>query len=71
MTNTEYVEHLKALIGIVETYGGVYGRKPGLVVMQLLAQGVSYKDIDTADQEEIVIAKAVCQEDAKSATSHA
>ncbi len=25
VTNTEYVEHFKALVGVVETYGGAYG----------------------------------------------
>ncbi len=49
MTNTEYVEHFKAFISIIETYGGAYGCKLGLVAAQLIAQGVSYKDIDTAD----------------------
>jgi hypothetical protein len=24
-TDTEYVEHFKALVGVVETYGGAYG----------------------------------------------
>jgi hypothetical protein len=60
VTNTEYVEHFKALISVVETYRGAYGHEPGLVVAQLVAQGVSYKDINTADQEEIGKAKAVC-----------
>jgi hypothetical protein len=27
---TEYVEHFKAQVGVVETYGGTYGNKPGL-----------------------------------------
>ncbi len=62
MTNTEYVEHFKALIGIVKTYGGAYGHKPGLVVMQLVPQGASPQDVDTADQEEVVKAKAICHE---------
>ena len=30
MTNTEYVEHFKALVGVVETYGGAYGCEPGI-----------------------------------------
>ncbi len=38
VTNTEYVENFKALIVIVETYGGAYGRKLGLVATQLNAQ---------------------------------
>jgi hypothetical protein len=31
VTNTEYVDHFKALIGVFKTYRGAYGRKPGLV----------------------------------------
>ncbi len=39
MTNTEYVEHFKALVCVVETYGGAYGQEPGLVATELVAQG--------------------------------
>ncbi len=35
VTNTEYVEHFKALVGVAETYGGAYGREPGLVATEL------------------------------------
>jgi hypothetical protein len=59
MTNTEYVDHFKALIDIGKTYGGAYGCKPGLVATQIIAQGVSPQDVDTADQEEIVKAERV------------
>jgi hypothetical protein len=62
VTNTEFVEHFKALIGLVETYGGAYGCKPGLVATQLVTQGVSPQDVDTADQEEVVKAEAICCE---------
>ncbi len=48
-TNTEYVEYFKVLIGIVKTYGGAYGHELGQVAMQLVAQGVSPKDVDTTD----------------------
>ena len=37
VTNTEYVEHFKALVGVVETYGGAYGREPGFVATELVA----------------------------------
>ena len=50
MTNTEYVEHFKALVGVVETYGGAYGREPGLVAMELIAQGMKPEDVATADR---------------------
>jgi hypothetical protein len=46
MTNTEYVEHFKALVGVVETYGGAYGREPGLVATEMA----------------IIKAKEVCRE---------
>jgi hypothetical protein len=49
VTNTEYEENFKALIGLVEMYRGAYGCVPGLVAAQLIAQGVSYKNINTAD----------------------
>ena len=38
-TTTEYLENFKALVGVVETYGGAYGRKPGLVEAELIVQG--------------------------------
>jgi hypothetical protein len=67
VTNTEYVEHFKALIDIVKKYGGAYGRETGLVAAQLAAQGVSYKDINTADQRRLSKPKQY----AESVTSHA
>jgi hypothetical protein len=62
MTNTEYVEHFKALVGVVKTYGGAYGRKPGLVATELVAQGMKPEDIATADRAAIIKAKEVCHE---------
>jgi hypothetical protein len=61
VTNTEYVEHFKALVGVVETYGGAYGCKPGLVAMELVAQGMKPEDIATADRAAIIKAKEVCR----------
>ncbi len=60
MMNIEYVEHLKALVGVVKTYGGAYGQEPGLVATQLVAQGVKPKDVDTTSQDKIKKAKKVC-----------
>ena len=62
VTNTEYVEHFKALVGVVETYGGAYGRKPGLVATELIAQGMKPQDINTADHVDLKKAKEVCRE---------
>ena len=53
-TNTEYVEHFKALVGVVETHGGAYGPEPGLVASELIAQGMKPEDINTADRVAII-----------------
>jgi hypothetical protein len=62
MTNTEYVEHFKALVGVVKTYGGAYGCKPGLVATELVAQGMKPEDVATADRAAIIKAEEVCHE---------
>jgi hypothetical protein len=62
VTNTEYVEHFKALVCVVETYGGAYGQEPGLVATELVAQGVRPEDIDSADRVAIIKAEEVCRE---------
>ena len=62
VTNTEYVEHFKALGGMVETYGGAYGRKPGLVATELVAQGMKPEDVTTAGSVAIIKAEEVCRE---------
>jgi len=62
MTNTEYVEHFKALVGVVETYGGAFGKEPGLMAMELITQGMRLKDVDSADRAAIIKAEEVCRE---------
>jgi hypothetical protein len=59
VTNTEYVEHFKALVGMVETYGGTYSCEPGLVATEIIAQGMKPEDVATADCAEIIRAKEV------------
>ncbi len=54
-----FVEHFKALVGVVETYGGAYGRKTGLVVTELVPQGVKPQDVNTAGPAEVKKAEAV------------
>ena len=61
VTNTEYMEHFKALVRVVETYGGAYGREPGLVA-ELFVQGMKPEDVDTADCAATIKAKEVCRE---------
>ena len=54
VTNTEYV--------VVETYEGAYGREPGLVAAELVAQGMKHEDVDTVDRAVIIKAEEVCRE---------
>jgi hypothetical protein len=61
MTTTEYVEYFSALVGVVETFGGSYGREPGLVSAEIKVQtGVVDRDNPTAD--ELEIAHSTCRE---------
>ena len=62
MTNTENVEHFKALVVVVKTYGGAYGHEPRLVATELAAQGMKPEDVATADRAAIIKAKEVCRE---------
>ena len=62
LTNTEYVEHFNTLVFVVKTSGGVYDHKPGLVTVELVAQGVRPKDVATADSVEISKDEEACQE---------
>jgi hypothetical protein len=61
-TITEYVEFFKALVGVVETIGGTYGNKPGLVRAQLLDQGVAEADLNAPNANKHNKALAVCRE---------
>ncbi len=36
MSNSDYFEFFKALVGIVETYGGAFGNKLGLIRTKLI-----------------------------------
>ncbi len=47
-------------MGVVETYGGTYGNKPGLIKAQLLEQGVLAADVNTPDAGKLKKALAVC-----------
>ncbi len=61
-TNTEYVEHFKALVGVVEMYGGAYGHGPGLVVTELVAQGMKPRNVDITGPTDDKKAEEVCRE---------
>jgi hypothetical protein len=47
------VGHFKALVGVVETYGGAYGNKLGLLKAQLLEHGVLAVDVDMPNADEL------------------
>jgi len=60
-TTTEYVEYFTALVGVVETFGGSYGREPGLVMAEIKIQtGVVDRDNPTVD--ELELAYDTCRE---------
>ena len=61
VTNTEYVKHFKALVGVAETCGGAYGCELGLVMMQLVPQGVRSHNVSIADQKEVAKAEEACR----------
>jgi hypothetical protein len=53
------MEHFKALVGIIENYGGAYGnKKPGLITSQLIKQ----RQPGLTDLDEIKKAEAMCCE---------
>ncbi len=56
------MEHFKALLGVVETYRGAYGNKPGLIKAQLLEQGVLAAVVDMPNAYKLKKALAVCRD---------
>ncbi len=56
MTASDYIEFFKALVGVVETYGGAFGNEPGLIRAELIKRGVTGTNLLTPDS---VILKAV------------
>jgi hypothetical protein len=54
----KYVEHFKALVGVIETYGGTYGNEPRLITAQLIKQGQP----GSIDSDKIKKAEAMCCE---------
>ncbi len=61
MSATEYIKNFKALVGVVETYGGAYGCKPRLLRVQLIKQGVSGSDLDAPDLIKTKKAEGICR----------
>jgi hypothetical protein len=63
METMEYLEYFQALIGVVETYGGVYSCKPGLIRAQLKKQGVAITNLNAPDPQQLKDAEAVCRKE--------
>ncbi len=60
---TEYVEHFKALVSIVEMYNGTYKNKPELIKAQLTIQGVTAANLNNPYPAKLAKALKVCQEE--------
>ena len=61
----KYAEHFKfkALVGVVETYGGTYGNEPGLIKAQLTTQRVVVADLNNPNLAKLAKALEVrCEE---------
>ncbi len=62
MEMTEYFAYFQVLVGLVETYGGAYACKPGLIRVQLKRQGVAITDL-APDPQQLKNTEAVCREE--------
>ncbi len=62
MSNLDYFEFFKALVGVIETYGGAFGNKPGLIRTKLIARRVPEKDLNSPDPAVLKAVTATCRE---------
>ena len=62
MTASNYLEFFKALVGVLETYGGAFGNKPGLIRAELIKRGVMGTNLLTPDPVILKAAMTTCQE---------
>ncbi len=62
LSNLDYFEFFKALVGLVKTYSGAFGNKPGLTRTKLIAQGMPEKDLNSPDPAVLKAADATCRE---------
>ncbi len=65
MSNMEYIQFFTALVGVVETYGGAYGREPGLVRACLaeMKRSDASVDVDDPDKAQLKAAYDICREE--------
>ncbi len=62
MMTTEYVEFFTALVGVVKTFGGLYGRGPGLVEDEIKIQA-GIADCANPTPKELEVACATCRKE--------
>jgi hypothetical protein len=62
-TTMEYMEHFKALVGVVETYASACRNELGLIKAQLITQGVVAADLTDSDPIKKKKALTVCHEE--------
>ena len=62
MSNSDYFEFFKALVGVVETYSGAFGNKLGLIRTKLIARGVPEKDLNSPDLAVLKAPTVTCRE---------
>ncbi len=62
MSNLDYFEFFKALVGVVETYSGAFGNKLGLIRTKLIARGVPEKDLNSPDPAVLKATTMTCRE---------
>ncbi len=62
MTTTEYVEFFTALVGVVDTFGGSYGRKPDLVEDEIKIQA-GIANCANPTPKELEVAYVTCREE--------
>ncbi len=62
ISNLDYFEFFKVLVGVIETYGGAFGNEPDLIRTKLIAQGMPEKDLNSLDTAVLKAATATCRE---------
>ena len=62
MTASDYLEFFKALVGVMETYGGAFGNDPGLIKAELIKRGVTGANLLTPDPAILKATTTTCRE---------
>jgi hypothetical protein len=62
MTTSDNLEFFKALVGVVETYGGAFGNNPGLIRAQLITLGVTGANLFAPEPAILKASMTTCRE---------